>query len=276
MTDPHMPSTAPAHARHDPELIAALAAREPNLPARELATARSLVDACPDCRDLLADLLVLQVALPASMTPARPRDFLLTDADARRLRGEGWRRLVRFIGSSRDAFSRPLAIGFTTIGVVALLVTALPSIPLGAGGAQSLSTVGAPVTEQAAPAAVPSPAATAAASAAAAAAPSSAPSIGPERAASPAASDAVDRQSVTAEPEPYGGATGEGGVFHGSNEGDGRTGEVQGTEDTAGDGGLLSVRDDGLSLGVVLAGISLIIGFGLFALRWTSRRLGDG
>jgi hypothetical protein len=281
MTEPHIPTTAPAHARHDPELIAALAAREPNLSARELATARSLVDECTDCRDLLADLLVLQVALPASETPARPRDFSLTDADAQRLRGTGWRRVMRFIGSSRDAFSRPLAIGFTTIGAVVLLITALPSIPLGgAGGAATLSAIGAPVTEQAAPAAA-SPAASAAAASAPAgavpaAAPSAAPSAAPELAASPAASDAVDRQSVTAEPEPYGGATDEGGVFTGSNEGDGRAGDVAGSEDTAGDSGLLSLRDDGLSLGVVLGGISLIIGFGLFALRWTSRRFGDG
>jgi len=40
---------------------------------------------------------------------------------------------------------------------------------------------------------------------------------------------------------------------------------------------VLSVRDEGgLLLGVVIAGICLIIGLGLFALRWTSRRFGDG
>ena len=268
-----MPITAAAHARHDPELITALAAREPDLSAAELAAARSLVDGCTHCRDLLADIVVLQVALPAAEPPTRPRDFTLTDADAYRLRGAGWQRLMRFIGSSRDAFSRPLAIGFTTIGVVALLITALPSVPLGAGGATVLSTIGAPVTEQAAGAPA-SPAASAAAGAVPAAAPSAAPSAGPALA-SAAASNALDRQAVTAEPEPYGGATDEGGVFTGSNEGDGRTGDVQaGNEDTAGDAGLLSVRDDGVSLGVVIGGISLILGFGLFALRWTSRRFG--
>jgi hypothetical protein len=63
-------------------------------------------------------------------------------------------------------------------------------------------------------------------------------------------------------------------VFTGSNEG---TGEVQGDAGAAaGDAERLSVRDDGLSLGVVIAGICLIVGLGLFALRWSSRRFGEG
>jgi hypothetical protein len=264
MTEPHTPPTAHAHARHDPELIAALAAREPDLPARELAAARELVGQCGDCRDLLADLLTLQVALPATDTPTRPRDFTLTPADARELRGSGWRRILGFFGSTRDAFSRPLAIGFTTIGVVALLITAVPSIPLGgAGGAAVLSTVGNAVPEGAGGAA-PSAAPAAASAAAPAAAPSAAPSAAAEN----------QRQSVTA--EPYSTATDEGGVFTGSNEG---TGDIQGTTEveSQGDSGPLSLSgDNGVSLGVVIAGISLIIGFGLFALRWSSRRFGEG
>lgn len=267
MTEPLTPPTAPYHARHDPELIAALAAREPDLPARELAAALELAEECGDCRDLLADLLALQVALPATDTPARPRDFTLTPADARRLRASGWRRILGFFGSSRDVFSRPLAIGFTTIGVVALLITAAPSIQFGgAGGAVVLSTVGA---------AVPEGAGGAPPSAAAAAAPSTAPRAAADASAAPApaASGYLERQSMTA--EPYATASDEGSVFTGSNEG---TGDIQGTTDESpGDSGLLSVRgDSGLSLGIVIAGISLIIGFGLFALRWTSRRFGDG
>jgi len=284
MTEPQMPTATPAHALHDLELIAALAAREPDAKTAELTAARALVDTCADCRSLYADLRAVQVAVAASMTPRRPRDFTLSAADANRLRGSGWRRALRFIGSSRDVFSRPLAIGFTTIGVVALLITAVPSIPLGgAGGGAVLSTVGSAVhREQAAeaPQFAASPAASAAASAAAApaaapsaAAPSYASEFGP--AASPAASGAADRQSVSATPETYG-DTG-GGVFSGSNEGTGRTGDAQGGDlDTAITEALTSVRDDGLSIGLVIAGISLIIGFGLFALRWTSRRFGDG
>jgi hypothetical protein len=271
MTEPHMPTATHPHASHDPELVAALAAREPDLPERELTAARSLIESCADCRGLLADIRALQTALPASATPARPRDFTLTVADADRLRGSGWRGVLGFIGSSRDAFSRPLAIGFTTIGVVALLITALPSVPLGAGGAAALSTVGNAVPERAAGTAE-SPASPAA-SAARAAAPSAAPSFSSELA-PVAPSNAIDRQSIAAEPVPYDGDSGGGGVFSGSNEG---TGDVQaGNEDTAGTESLLTVRDDGVSIGFVIAGISLILGFGLFALRWTSRRFGDG
>ena len=284
MTEPQMPIATPAHALHDPELITALAAREPDLKAVELTAARALVDTCVDCRNLYADLRAVQVALATSMTPSRPRDFALSASDAKRLPGSGWRRVLRYIGSSRDAFSRPLAIGFTTIGVVALLITAVPSIPLGrAGGGAVLSTVGSAVhPEQAAQAtqSAASPAASAAAAPAAApsaAAPSYAPSsvseFGP--AASPAASSAADRLSLSAKPEPYGGTGG--GVFSGSNEAGGRTGDAQGGDlDSAITEALTSVRDDGLSIGFVIAGISLIIGFGLFALRWTSRRFGDG
>jgi hypothetical protein len=207
------------------------------------------------------------VALATSATPARSRDFTLSAADAQRLRGSGWRRVVRFFGSSRDAFSRPLAIGFTTIGVVALLITAAPSIPLGGGSASAvLSTVGNAVPGQAAGAA---PAA--ASPAASAAPPSYTSEFGP--AASPAASSVRDRQSVSAKPVPYG-DTG-GGVFSGSSEASGRAGDIL-AEKTTGLESITSAGNDGVSIGLVIAGISLIIGFGLFALRWTSRRFGDG
>jgi hypothetical protein len=273
MTEPHMPTATPAHELHEPELIAALAARGPDLKDAELAAAQALVASCADCRGLLAELRAMQVAIAASTTPARHRDFTLSVADAQRLRGSGWRRVVRFFGSSRDAFSRPLAIGFTTIGVVALLITAVPSIPLGAGGAAPTSTAGNAVTEQAAGAA--RTAASPGPSAAPAAAPSAAPStskseFGP--AASPAASGALDRQLISATPETYG-DTG-GGVFSGSSEDSGRAGDIQ--ADEAGNDLLTAIRDDGMSIGLVIAGISLIVGFGLFALRWTSRRFGDG
>jgi hypothetical protein len=215
----------------------------------------------------------VQLAVAASRTPRRPRDFTLGAADANRLRGPGWRRVLRFIGSSRDVVSRPLAIGFTTIGVVALLITAVPSIPLGgAGGGAVLSTVGSAVHPEQAPEATQSaasPAASAAASAAAAPVPGAAAAAAP----SAPAPSTFDRQSLSA--KPYG-DTG-GGVFSGSNEGAGRTGDAQGGDpDSAITEALTSVREDGLSIGVVIAGISLIIGVGLFALRWTSRRFGDG
>ncbi len=65
--------------------------------------------------------------------------------------------------------------------------------------------------------------------------------------------------------------TGEG-VFAGGNPDE--LGSAGG-RDIAGDGSLLALRDDasGLSAVFVLAGTLLIAGLGLFALRWSARRL---
>jgi hypothetical protein len=284
MTEPLQPAAATDHARHDRELISALAARTPDLPPRDLAAVRQLVERCSDCRDLLADLVALQVALPTTTNPSRPRDFTITAADAERLRRGGWRRAIGFFGSARDGFSKPLAIGFTTIGLAALMLTVLPSIPFGgSGGAAVLSTVGAAVpgpageaASAAAPSAAPAAAPSAAPSAAAYAAASSAASAAPAPAASAsAASDGTQRQSLTA--QPYGTDGDQGGVFIGSNDADTQSEDGGSSlDEVTGDSGFLSLRsDDGLSLGVVIGGIGLILGFGLFALRWTARRFGD-
>ena len=60
------------------------------------------------------------------------RDYALSSEDARRASRTGWRRLVAVFGSTRDAFSRPLAIGLTTIGLAGLLVTTVPGALPGA------------------------------------------------------------------------------------------------------------------------------------------------
>lgn len=76
----------PAHAGHDPEIIAALL--DGDLTGAELARAQVMVVACPSCAALHADLLALSIATRAQEVPARPRDFRLTVADAERLRSE--------------------------------------------------------------------------------------------------------------------------------------------------------------------------------------------
>jgi hypothetical protein len=279
MTHPQQPTAAIDHARHDTALIAALADRKPDLEPRDLTRARELVAQCEGCRDLLADLVIIRDAIPASATPARPRGFTLSEADARRLMSTGWRRFIGFFGSARDAFSRPLAIGFTTIGIVALVVTSSP-FQLGfmgsSGAAPVLSTVGAAVQAGGGGAggAAPQPAASAAAAAPstevtglyASAAASAAPA--PSASSAPAAADA----GRTAYGESY--ASGEtGGVFTGSNDTDVQTPDInaddQATKTTETNLRLAS----GPSLGIVIGGFFLILGFGLFALRWTSRRL---
>jgi hypothetical protein len=244
MTEPHLPKPSP-HAAHDLTLIAALAARTSDLTEPQVTTANEQLASCEACTALLADLVTLQTALPTTSTPPRPRDYSLTPADAERLRRTGWRRFLGLIGSARDNVSRPLAVGFTSLGVAGLLLASASSL-IGGGSTQAiLSPVGAAV-EQAAPAASAAPMATGAPAAAA-----SAPADGAYR---------TDRMSMTVDPNASANADGE--VFTGSG-------------DVAGDGALMALRDDasGLSVMFVVAGTLLLVGLGLFALRWSARTL---
>ena len=92
------------------------------------------------------DLVAIAAANRTLATPPRPRDFQLSRADAERLRGAGWRGILARIGTSRDAFSRPLAVGLTTLGLAGLLLAGGSSLLSGAGSnARILSTVGAAI-----------------------------------------------------------------------------------------------------------------------------------
>ncbi len=115
-----------AHADHDLLLVAEAADRGGQLPAT-LAT-------CPDCGTLHAELVALAAAVPTAALPSRPRTYTLSQADADRLRAPAWRRWLGAVGTSRDAISRPLALGFTTIGLAGLLVATVPGA-LPSGGA---------------------------------------------------------------------------------------------------------------------------------------------
>jgi len=111
-----------SHDRHDPMLVAALAAGD--LAATDRDQAISLTRSCTDCAALHDDLLALARATAAAPPPfATPtRDFRLTPADAARLRPNPWRRLAAAIGSSPALLSRPLGVGLATLGLVGLLV----------------------------------------------------------------------------------------------------------------------------------------------------------
>jgi hypothetical protein len=257
------------HAAHDRLLIANLIDRSVN--EAERARAEELLASCRECEQLYDDLVALSAATRSMAVPARPRDFTLSMADADRLRVRGWRRVLAAIGSSRDAFSRPLALGLTTLGLAGLLFATIPSIST--GGPTALSTVGNAVDGAAGGAAAnPEMAPQASAPAASfdrgpaiAAAPSAAPS---EAAASPAAE---------ALPAPSG-ETGterleEDRLFVGS-----ETSPLAGEPDGR-DLSQPSLATDGpfdRSAVMVVAGLLLVAGVGLFLLRWTARRLGDG
>ena len=126
------------HARHDRLLIAMQADRAADRERGPSALGRALLAACTDCAVLSADLAALVRALPSAATPRRTRDFTLTAADAERLRPRGLRAWLARIGSPRDTFSKPLAIGFTTLGLAGLLVATAPTVLPLAGGAATI------------------------------------------------------------------------------------------------------------------------------------------
>ncbi|MBA3235991.1 MAG: hypothetical protein H0T59_08380, partial [Chloroflexi bacterium] len=127
-TDPH---GSKGHPAHDTTLVAALA--DHSLSAADRDVAEALVASCTMCADLRTDVVALRNATRSMPTPARPREFMLSEADAARLRPAGWRRLLATFGTSRDAVSQPLAIGLTTLGLAGLLISGVPSVLQGAG-----------------------------------------------------------------------------------------------------------------------------------------------
>jgi hypothetical protein len=134
------------HPGHDRLRIAAAADRTGG-PIPPLTQA--LLAACTECARLHADLLALAAALPSAARPRRTRDFTLSAADAERLRPRGLRRWLGLVGTSRDTITRPLAFGFTTLGLVGLLLTTVPTaLPM--GGAGAASSAAPALTEEAA------------------------------------------------------------------------------------------------------------------------------
>lgn len=118
-----------SHARHDRFAIAD-AIGGGTLPAT--------IGTCPACRSLHIDLLMLQGAIRSAWAPRGTRDLRLTVADAARLQRRHWRQLLGMIGTERDALTRPLALSFTSLGLVGLLLTAVPAgLSMTAGGAAS-------------------------------------------------------------------------------------------------------------------------------------------
>ena len=114
-----------SHGRHDRFAIAAAIGGGP---------APATIGSCPACGALYADLSVLRDVIRRAWTPVLVRDLRLSPADGARLRPRGWHAVLAAIGSTRDVISRPLAIGFTTLGLVGVLTSA-PILPLGSAAA---------------------------------------------------------------------------------------------------------------------------------------------
>ncbi len=281
MPDPTLTS---AHASHDTMLVASLA--DHSLDASERAAAEALVASCGLCAALHADLVALLAATRAMPTPARPRDFRLTREDAARARPRGWRRWVAAIGTSRDSVSRPLAIGLTTLGLVGLLAASLPSVLMtggatslpaadmsvgsGTGGASSAPELvegnGSGVTGAQAPGGPVAPPAT--------------DSVAPAAASArpvPVVSGPNALQGEQASPPADQGGTAAGPTIGTPNSGKGGSSTKGAGRDADGSAGTVSDAAGGSPISplVLLSGSLLIVGLGLFALRWGARRFGD-
>lgn len=142
------------HALHDEELIAALAGMDPDLGEADATRARALIERCPTCRDLHADLVTIGAAIKASGTAAEvaavrsaPRDFRLTPAMTGLARpASPLARLSARFAAAFAGVGRPLGVSFAALGIVGLL---LGSFGLGfqggtlAGGAGATQGEGA-------------------------------------------------------------------------------------------------------------------------------------
>ena len=245
------------HSQHDLLVIAAFADRGATVEEAELARAQMAV--CSECAALHADLVSLATATRVLPPIERPRDFRLRPVDAQRLRPNLIRRLFGSFGTPRDGFSRPLAAGLTTLGLAGLMLGILPgTLSLGSSGG---STVATSAPAEAPVAGAPAPQAAPAASAAAGGAPAQAPS--PDRLTAHFENGEVAADNARP-------------LAVGELEGEGDGGPVMIAGEGASNAPLASVADDnsGVSQLVVISGTLLIIGLGLFALRWTSRRFG--
>ena len=252
--------STPKHEAHDRLLVASLVDR--SISDAERARAEAQLATCAACARLHEDLVALAAATRALPVPARTRDFTISPADAARLRGSRWRRLIAAIGSTRDVFSRPLAIGLTTLGVAGLLVATVP-MPFGAGGATAEraqapvdtlsedaagSARGQDFVDPSAPPAVPGESAPAIAAAGPSAEPSAAAEAAPEDAEPDVLFQGGEVSPMPGEPDPQGNLY--------------QTG--------------FDASGSGPSPMFIVAGALLLMGLGLFGLRWTARRLGDG
>jgi hypothetical protein len=248
------------HTRHDLLAVAALADRDAT--GEEAMRAQAQVAGCTECATLHAELVSLATATRQLPAIERPRDFQLRPEDARRFRPNRIRRLLGSFGTARDGFSRPLAAGLTTLGLAGLLLGILPGT-LSFGGAAS-----APGGSEAGSA--PQQEIQQTQGAADSAAPAAAEGDAP--AAQPGSSQPTDRMGfdngdgTIAAPAPSGAN-----LYNQRDESDGGPVAIAGEPESL---TTLSEDSSGVSQLIVISGTLLIVGLGLFALRWTSRRFG--
>ena len=269
------------HPGHDTLLVASLADHSPTGPERERATA--LVECCSLCASLHEDLVALSSATRAMPTPPRPRAYTLGPGDAVRLRPGVWRRFIAGIGTARDGFTRPLAVGLSTLGLVGLLVATIPSILTGSAGPAPAANSGQYATAPQAPTGTV-PVARAQAATDGSSLRDASKGLG-DLPASPVMGVAVASSTPAAASGVVGASPAAGAEtsglprmpFRSSDPGaSSKIGEAE-NGDSAEIATKASTADDrgGLSTTILVPGTMLLIGLSLFAFRWRARRLGD-
>ena len=241
MTDPR-PAACPDHASHDLVLVAEAADRD----GRFRRPRRLCGLPGPPCRSANPDRRDSDRRSPDAAA------FLHPHAGRCRATASRWRRRwIAAIGTSRDTFTRPLAIGLTTMGLAGLLVATVPGALTGVGSSAGAAAEAPPEGGEAVM------------SAPAAGAPSQAPVPG---VAAPAmGAPTRETLDMSAAPEFQGAADG------GTDTGNARTETTPPSVDT------LTVLEapSGAPALLIVAGALLLVGLGLFALRWGARRFGD-
>ena len=245
------------HAQHDLLVVAAFADR--GATGDEADLARAQIAGCGECAALHAELVSLATATRQLPPVERPRDFRLRPQDAQRLRPNLIRRLFGSFGTPRDGFSRPLAMGLTTLGLAGLMLGILPGT-LSLGGATSSG--GAAPASRALDQTLEAGASAPADGEPAAGAPAPAPAGGQPTDPLEPYSEGDRAAADDARPEGVGQLQRD----------DGAPVAIASEPDVP----FTTIAEDssGVSQLVVISGTLLIVGLGLFALRWTSRRFG--
>src|SRR5215213_1316363 len=147
------------HRKHDRLLVTRFAMNDAYPSERD--EARLLVESCPDCAALAADIRHISNAVGHVPVPARSRDFSISASKAEELRGSRLARWMRGFATPGWSVLRPVAGVALSVGLVMAVVgTALPAtLPAAApeGGALILSATGAPTEAQPLPTSVQEP-----------------------------------------------------------------------------------------------------------------------
>jgi hypothetical protein len=121
MTDRRVP---PDHVSHDLLLVAAYAAGDTT--PQDADRAAALLAGCPECREVAADLASIATASRTLPAPQRTRDFRLSPEQAARIRSRSILDRVASALLAPRGVGRALAPTLMTLGLAALMISALP------------------------------------------------------------------------------------------------------------------------------------------------------